>query len=195
MSPESSRNKALWIAIILMPLLGIGAALLTTQLTREADPQLAPVQTPSTQQLNSELLGQSAPNFELSRLDTDGTVRLSSLRGRVVFLNFWATWCEPCRREFPTFGRFSAQQPGDGPVILALNVGESAAQINAFLDEIGVQNQLVLLDSDFQVSDRYHVGFYPSTFVINPRGVIAAFHSGEITLSDLEDYVAEHAQN
>jgi thiol-disulfide isomerase/thioredoxin len=196
MAQESSRPKLLWLLIIVMPLLGIGAALLATQL-----PLAAPVQPTQvaealpTRVISSDLLNQGAPNFELFRLDAENSTRLSSLRGRVVFVNFWATWCEPCRREFPAFAAFTATQSADGPLILAVNVGESPEQINAFLDEIGVHSTRVLLDSDFQVSDRYQVEFYPSTFVINPAGRIAAFHPGEITLADLEDYVAEHSQN
>jgi thiol-disulfide isomerase/thioredoxin len=195
MAPQSPRYRLLWIAIILMPLLGIGMALLTTQITRESSSQLSPAHTLPRPTLSSPLVGQSAPNFELPLLDTDDSIRLSSLRGRLVFVNFWATWCEPCRREFPAFAAFAARQPDNGPLILAVNVGETPAQIEAFLEEIGVQQAQILLDYDFQVSDRYQVEFYPSTFVIDPRGVIAAFHSGEISLAHLEDYVAEQSQS
>ena len=183
----------LWLVIIVMPLLSIAAALLTVILTSDPPPVVSlPTGTPTP--VESALVGQPAPNFELVQLDGEGTTRLSSLRGRVVFVNFWATWCEPCRRELPAFEAFAEQHTGSSaPIILALNIGETAETINNFLDEIDVDNLNVLLDSSFSVNAAYNVSFYPSTFVINPAGEIVDFHLGEITLENLNDYIAEHS--
>jgi thiol-disulfide isomerase/thioredoxin len=139
------------------------------------------------------LEGEPAPNFELARLDGEGTIRLSSLRGRMVFVNFWATWCEPCRRELPALQAFSQSEQGsNAPLILAVNIGESPEQITPYFDELGINDLTVLLDSNWSVSDLYQTEVYPSTFVIDPAGTVVDFHLGEITLDDLEGYVAAY---
>lgn len=175
----------LWFVIILLPVVSVVAALLVIVATSDqpASVQAGPTATP----VDHPLIGEMAPNFELPALD-GGSVRLSSLRGRVVFVNFWATWCEPCRREFPAFETFSAQQ--NQAVVLAVNVGETAEQIVLFLDEVGAPNVRVLLEGDQRVSDEYRTNFFPSTFVIDPAGVVIAFHLGEVTLDDLNHFTA-----
>jgi thiol-disulfide isomerase/thioredoxin len=111
----------------------------------------------------------------------------------MVFVNFWATWCEPCRRELPALQAFSQrEQTSNAPLILAVNIGETPEQIAPFFDELGISDLTVLLDTNWGVSDLYQTEVYPSTFVINPAGTVVDFHLGEITLDDLEDYVAEH---
>lgn len=186
---ERRRINPLWIIIFIVPLLSVSAALLVIVATGDPPPANSAAIGP-TPTVDHPLSGEIAPNFELAALD-GGSVRLSSLRGRFVFVNFWATWCEPCRREFPAFQTFSEQQ--DAGVILAVNVGEKPEQIRAFLDEIGVPDVRVLLDADFAVSDLYTSDYFPSTFVINPAGTVTAFHLGEITLDDLNRYMAAGA--
>lgn len=185
------RSNLIWIVIIVIPLLSVMAALLIWAATSQSGDSKLPPATPT--RVARGLTGQIAPNFELARLNSEGTLRLSSLRGRVVFINFWATWCEPCRRELPALQAFTESQQGrNAPIILAVNIGETPAQISTFLIELGVEHLNVLLDHDFSVSDRYKAVLYPTTFVINPAGVIADFHLGEITLADLNRYVAEY---
>jgi peroxiredoxin len=186
--PTPSRNRLLfWLILIALPLLSIAAALLVLLLTDSRSPETVTQANASPTAYTHPLIGQMAPNFELAALDGD-TVRLSSLRGRVVFLNFWATWCEPCRREFPAFESFGAQQ--SDAVILTINQGETPEQVTAFLEEIGVADVPVLLDSDFQVGDGYATDYFPVTFVIDPAGVVRDFHLGEITQGDLTAYTA-----
>ncbi|MBZ0301301.1 MAG: redoxin domain-containing protein [Anaerolineae bacterium] len=185
MNADSRRNFRLWLTLLLMPLLSLAAALwvlVATQDRQRIVPLPAAGPTPTVDQ---PLLGERAPNFELPTLD-GGTLRLSSLRGRMVFVNFWASWCDPCRREFPAFEAFAAQQAD--ALVLAVNVGETPGQIRTFLDEVGAHSVRVLLDVDFQVSGAYHADLYPSTFVVDPAGMVTAFHLGEITLADLNGY-------
>lgn len=181
------RLNPLWILIIAMPLIGIGTALLATRVARN-EPLPTPLPTPA---LNSALVGQAAPNFALELKASDALLRLSSLRGRLVFLNFWATWCEPCRREFPAFAVFGEAHPEVR--ILAVNVGETAEQIDAFLlsNDLAPDDVDILYDSDFALQDAYAVDYLPSTFVIDARGQVVAFHYGEITEADLAGYVVE----
>lgn len=178
--------------LLLIPLLGIVGALLTISGSGGLNPAL-PTPLPAATLPTSQLIGRTAPNFELETLDGE-TVRLSSLRGRVVFLNFWATWCEPCRRELPAFERFMADQPADGPLILALNNGETPEQIRPFLAENGGSALTVLLDSGYAVEQLYDVNFFPSTFVVDAGGVVRDMHLGEMTLDDLNAYVAQFGE-
>src|SRR5690606_1256881 len=121
----------LWIVLIVMPLVGVGAAFGVYLAPQERPAAVVEVTAGPTPTIVSELVGQMAPNFELAALD-GGTVRLSSLRGQVVFVNLWATWCEPCKREFPAFQEFEAQD-NNNATILAVNQGETAEKIQTFL--------------------------------------------------------------
>jgi peroxiredoxin len=186
MLTEFKHRPLFWLLIIILPVLSVLAAVLTVVLKNPASP------TVNTPVVGHALVDSAAPNFELARLGSDDTVRLSSLRGQVVFINFWATWCEPCRREFPAFQEYLTQseQPG---TILAVNVGDQPEQIDSFLAELGINAVTVLLDTDFSVSDAYDTDLFPSTFVIDPAGIVRAVHLGEITQADLERETAEYA--
>lgn len=178
------------LILLVIPLLGVFGALITVARSGGLGSQLAtPLPVPT--QPTSILIGRTAPNFELETLEGE-TLRLSSLRGRLVFLNFWATWCEPCRRELPALQTFTEQQAGDGPLVLAINNGETAEQINPFLAENGVSGLTVLLDSGFAVEHQYEVDFFPSTFVVDAGGIVREMHLGELTLDDLNAFVAQY---
>ncbi len=127
-------------------------------------------------------------DFTLTSLDGD-TVSLTDYAGRIVFLNFWATWCIPCRKELPAFQQFQAQQAADGPAILAVNVAEDTGQITTFLAEYGVSGLNILLDTDSSVADRYGIFNMPTTYVIDGRGIVNYVKYGEVTVEDLAAYV------
>ena len=110
----------------------------------------------------------AAPAFTL-RGEDGKTYRLSDYRGKVVVLNFWATWCPPCRYEMPSMERAHKKVAGDGIALLAINVGESEDEIFEFTGRYPVTFPL-LLDSDGAVIRRYGVIGLPTTFVIDPRG-------------------------
>jgi len=112
----------------------------------------------------------TAPDFTL--LGDDGkTHRLSDYRGKVVVLNFWATWCPPCRYEMPSMERAHKKVQGENIVLLAVNVGESEDKVFEFTGQYPVTFQL-LLDTDGAVIKKYPVIGLPTTFVIDPRGVV-----------------------
>jgi len=138
---------------------------------------------------NTSLIGQPAPNFSLNRVD--GTaMRLSSYRGRVVFVNFWATWCEPCQRELPAFQSFMAEQGPRGALVLAVNSGETAEQVSGYFAQHQITAVPALLDTDLQVYDDYNIQLLPTTYVIDAAGVVRYLHLGEMTTDDLNSYVA-----
>ena len=123
-------------------------------------------------------VGSLAPDFELPDLE-GGTVRLSDLRGRVVFLNFWATWCAPCRHEMPSMEVLHRQIEGDDFALLAISVDEAGAEVvRAFMAAIP-HSYRVLLDATTAqrrmgtlTAKAYGITGVPESFVIDRRGYI-----------------------
>jgi peroxiredoxin len=110
----------------------------------------------------------AASEFEL--VDPAGRpFRLRDLRGRVVLLNFWATWCAPCREEMPALEKVARELGPRGLTVVGVNVKESKAAVEAFAREHELSFPL-LLDRDGQVSARYQVYALPVTFLIDGRG-------------------------
>ena len=119
---------------------------------------------------NPETLGIPAQDFSL--VDLDGNLHtLSEYEGQVVIVNFWATWCGPCRAEMPALQAIYDEYQDDGLVLLAVNQDESPATINAFITEHDLTFP-ILLDDILQISRLYEIEAYPSTFFIDRRGRI-----------------------
>lgn len=135
--------------------------------------------------------GSPAPDFELPDVD-DTIVRLSDYRGRPVILNFWATWCAPCRLEMPELERAQAEFGPDGPVVLTINQEESAEQVDAFFTEVGLTLP-ALLDSNGDVGAAYGAFFLPTTVIVGPDGIVAAVHRGLIDRDKLDGYLSQIA--
>ena len=132
--------------------------------------------------------GVPAPDFALPSLD--GTrVKLSDYRGKAVLLNFWATWCPPCKVEMPWFADLQKQYGKDGLVVLGVAMDDSEpSKIAQFASEMGV-NYPVLLGTD-QVSDDYgNVEYLPTSFFIGRNGVIVDKITGLMDRKDIEDAV------
>ena len=112
-----------------------------------------------------------APEFALA--DIDGVMhRLSDYRGQVVIVNFWATWCPPCREEMPSMQRAWEQIQDEDMVILAIDVGEDEDTIFTFTADYPVEFPL-LLDLDSRVIQEWPVRGLPTTFIVDPQGRIA----------------------
>lgn len=183
--PPVGKPSPILIVFLIFPLFGIVVALYLT-LTAPGG-ILAPVPpTPTPFTLpDTGLIDKAAPNFELTGLDSNA-YRLSSYRGRVVFINFWATWCEPCKKELPAMQQFAAEN--DRATVLAINVDEPEDSVRAFLTEFGATELTVLLDPDLTAYDAYGVNRLPVTFVVDPGGVVRYAHVGELTMDDLNTY-------
>jgi peroxiredoxin len=124
---------------------------------------------------NHKTVGKPAPDFTLKSLDgTD--VSLSSLKGKIVILDFWATWCGPCRQGLPVLMEVAKARANDNVVLWAVDLDESKSKVQDFLKKKG-WNLPVLLDAKGKVSQKYGVGGIPHTVIIGPDGVI---HSVEI---------------
>ncbi|MBN1286956.1 MAG: redoxin domain-containing protein [Anaerolineae bacterium] len=132
--------------------------------------------------------GEAAPNFETQNLYGE-RVTLEDFRGKVVLLNFWATWCEPCRVEMPEFQQ-AAVDYRDKLVVLPVNLEETPEAIIAFAEKEGLRLGFVL-DQAHRVSDLYKVVAQPTTYLIAPDGTVTVKHAGPLTLEQLEAYLLE----
>jgi len=117
-----------------------------------------------------------APDFTLRDIG-GGTVSLAGYRGGLVLLNFWATWCGPCRDEMPSMENLSRNFGGQGLSLLAINQKESAAKVASFMKTHGL-NFPTPLDSDGRVSAAYRVFGIPATYVIDGNGSAIGMTSG-----------------
>jgi peroxiredoxin len=115
-----------------------------------------------------------APSLVLPDEEGNKTWRLSDLRGKVVLVNFWATWCPPCRKELPSMERLWRQFKDEGLVVLGVNVGETGDEVFAFSK--GLETPLtfpLLLDEDSAVAQSWPVKGLPTTFLIDKQGRMA----------------------
>jgi thiol-disulfide isomerase/thioredoxin len=123
-------------------------------------------------------IGATAPDFEWTDLDGK-TVRLSSYRGKVVVVNFWATWCLPCREEMPALQRVAASEPD--VVVLEVDLMEPGDKARSFLDSLGLDRLQPVLDSDGATARRYGVLTLPSTFFIDRDSVVRHLELRQMT--------------
>jgi len=113
---------------------------------------------------------EEAEDFTLKTLK-GGTVSLKDYRGRLIFLNFWATWCGPCRAEMPSMQRLWEEFKEEDFVILAINIQEESKLVSSFMNERGLSFP-VLLDEKGKVARSYGIRGIPTTFFLNPEGEI-----------------------
>jgi cytochrome c biogenesis protein CcmG/thiol:disulfide interchange protein DsbE len=129
--------------------------------------------------------GSLANDFELVNLDGTKT-RLSDLRGKVVVVNFWATWCGPCVEEMPMFDFYAAQYPEF--TMLGIDQGENAEKVGPFIKELGTTYP-ILLDQNSKVTESYRVSMLPTTYFIDEQGMIRFRHYGIMSQDQLSYYL------
>jgi peroxiredoxin/outer membrane lipoprotein-sorting protein len=114
--------------------------------------------------------GKKPPDFTLTSLKGE-KISLSSLKGKVVIIDFWASWCPPCREELKIIQKLHNEYKDKGVIILCINSNEEREKVKDFIDENNY-NFTVLLDSDGKVSDNYRVKSIPRIFLINKEGIV-----------------------
>ena len=138
--------------------------------------------------LVGDVRGRAAPEFELTSLDGK-RVKLSDFRGKAVLLNFWATWCSPCKVEMPWFVDLQKKYGNDGLVVLGVAMDDTeTSKIAEFASEMGV-NYPVLLGTDKIAEDYGNVEFLPTSFYIDREGKIVGKGTGLLGREDIEQNV------
>ena len=139
-------------------------------------------------------IGALAPDFELETLD-GGRFRLSDLRGRALVINFWASWCTPCRREVPALIRAQQAHAAAGLLVIGVNIEEPRSAAQTFADDFEV-NFAIPMDFDgsvFRAYGRDGLAGPPRTFFIDPGGVITLIYAGQAPDEQIARDAAEHA--
>jgi len=132
-------------------------------------------------------VGSPAPDFTLPTLG-GGQVKLSDLKGRPVLINFWATWCPPCRYEMPAIEAMYQKYKEQGLVVIGVDVQEPENLVAAFVQQYGL-TFTIALDSNGEVSSVYRVRAFPTTYFVNPEGVIQDMHRGAMNAGMIEGYL------
>jgi len=172
---------------IVMALLTIGGAdLLAAFGLQGADGAGLAIPTPIPDPVR---VGEPPPDFSTTTPDGE-PIALSDYRGSVVALNFWATWCVPCRAEMPALQNASETYASGELIIIGVNAGESPRQVRAFLDEYGLTFPIAL-DRNGSIADLYGVRVFPTTIWIDAEGNVQAEHFGPLTVDQIEGYVTE----
>ena len=127
-----------------------------------------------------------APDFELKSL-TGEKKHLADYQGKVVVLNFWATWCGPCKDEMPFFQEIY-ERYGSEIAVLAVNNQETVDKVSPFVEELGLTYE-ILMDNDGSVATQYQVIGFPTTYFIDPNGIIKFLHVGVLTQEQLDGYL------
>ena len=129
-------------------------------------------------------VGEQAPDFELESLEGQ-LVRLSALQGKPVVINFWATWCTPCRKEMPHFERVYDEYREMGLEFYAINVGESKVAVSDFMERLGVDLP-VLIDAEETAQTDYKILPLPATFFIDREGMIRGVYQFQMSQQQIE---------
>jgi len=130
-----------------------------------------------------------APDFALTDL-AGNEITLGDLTGKVIFLNFWATWCGPCRHEIPDFIEFYDRYKKQGVEIIGISVDKSAKKVKEFMDEHKINYPVAMATNE--IMGDYKPGRYiPTTIIINPKGDIVEKKVGIMDKATLESYFQE----
>jgi cytochrome c biogenesis protein CcmG, thiol:disulfide interchange protein DsbE len=186
--PRSGRLLILVVLVVVAVVVPAGAALLG-----RAQPatRLEPLPPPSSASTAAQTYppGDPAPPLRLQTLD-GGRVDLAALRGRPVVVNFWATWCEPCVREFPLLRQAAAKHRPDRLAVVGVLVNDRPAAARDFVRAYGA-TWPVGLDPAATTAGRWGAVGLPHTWFVRPDGTLASHQLGELTQAALDRQLAE----
>jgi peroxiredoxin len=133
--------------------------------------------------------GQRAPEFSLPSLK-GSTVTLASMKGKVVLVDFWAQWCEPCKKELPQLDRLAKDYAAKGVVIVAVNIDKQRENAERMVKQLGVSLP-VLLDPAGSVAGTYDLPKMPTSFVIDKKGIVRFVNEGFDGPKDVDRFKQE----
>jgi peroxiredoxin len=180
---KSSGNQvAIW-------LIGLGAiAIVVVIVVMNVGQAVHPPGPAAGESLSPGATNMGAPDLTLTTVD-GRELSLADLQGRAVLVNFWATWCPPCRREMADLQQFHLDNQDAGIVVVAINAGESAAQVEQFAQEYGLTFDL-LLDPAMQALADFRVSSLPTSIFIDREGKIHGRHTGQIVRQQMDEQMA-----
>lgn len=121
--------------------------------------------------------GQPAPAFNLKRIGADGSVSLSDMKGKVVLVDFWASWCGPCRQSLPLYNKLRAEFPRQDFDIVAINLDEELGDAKSFLAQHPVE-YTTLQNPQGDIAKAFELKGMPSSYLVDRDGVVRATHVG-----------------
>ena len=138
------------------------------------------------QETGGAATNEPAPEFELPTLDGESTLSLEGLRGKAVVVNFWASWCQPCKDESPYLEEMWRDRRGEGLVIVGINEEDVSKDARRFARRAGLTYPLVR-DKSGELRDDYRLRGYPETFVIDRRGDVVEHVAGPVHRGELRE--------
>jgi peroxiredoxin len=132
------------------------------------------------------IIDQPAPDFNLRTVEGD-SLTLSAFKGKIVLLNFWATWCVPCQQEMPLLQDRARRYPSN-LAVMGINDDETPSLVQDFATGLEITFP-ILLDPGSKVQDLYRVRGYPTSIFIDSQGIIRIVHIGELSGTMLDDYL------
>jgi thiol-disulfide isomerase/thioredoxin len=137
-------------------------------------------------------VGQPAPQFTLPTLQGDQPTALKQYAGKVIYLDFWASWCAPCRTSFPLLNKLHEKLKAQGFEVVAINLDEDKAAAAKFLQEIPI-SFTVLRDAKGEWADQFVVESMPTSFIIDKQGVVQNIHHGFASddIKELEEKITK----
>lgn len=136
---------------------------------------------------NRPELGNPAPSFQLKTLEGQ-EVSLDDYKGKVIMLNFWGSWCQPCREEMPALEAVYKKYKDQGFVVLGINIAETEFTAHAFAKQMGTTFP-ILMDQERDVVKLYDVVPIPSSFFIDRQGILKQRIEAPLTVEQLDSYV------
>ncbi len=183
-TPEQKPSPVL-VVLLIIPLVGILVALL--MIATDPNTRAASTLPGDLNPQSASLINFKAPAFDV--LDPNGEMfSLLDYEGRVIFLNFWQTTCEPCKKEMPDFQRFAREQGDDGVAVITINFGESTETVRQWLAANDIVGLTVGLDYESRIQRAYGVANIPTTFVIDEQGIVTYMKLGAMTLDEMYEY-------
>ena len=180
--------KKLLIAFIAAILIGVSIFTVNTYNASNVKNKVAQENTNTKPiGINPNMIKTKAMDFKLKDLEGK-EVALSDLKGKKVFLNFWATWCPPCKAEMPEIEKLYDETKNSDLVIVSVEIGEPLDTVKSFIDK-NKYNFKVLLDSDQSVASKYGIASIPTSYFIDIDGNIVSKKLGAMNIDEMKAYI------
>jgi thiol-disulfide isomerase/thioredoxin len=187
----SSNNRAIWgfLAVVMLGLLAVYGCTSSAQDIGGGQGESGTVNVNGSNPETAPDVGRLAPDFVLVDLEGD-MFRLNNLRGKTVFLNFWATWCPPCRAEMPEIEAIYQSYKDKEVAVIGVDIAENKDMVLQYVKQSGYSWTFVL-DTKGEVATNYRITAIPTSFFIDKEGVIRVVNIGAMTRREIQTALAE----